>query len=300
MALPKLETPQHSCKLPILEKQIFFRPFLVGEQKALLIAQESENQNEQINEMMRLINLCAEDIIAEDLTTVDLEYLFLQIRIKSVGETSEVLLSCAHCEADNEQIINLEKSEVFTEKEVSNIVSLTPTITMELTLPSYKMIQTIEFQTGEEGELEDMKASDAFEVIQQCVVSIIDGDEVHSREDFTKSESSLCCFLRILPAVSGPTPLPAMTIAALAPSDLAKEADLSTFFLLTSRSISMGCNIATIRLLHFGHTSSCLVIPLTFLFLELSQDRHLSERLVRRSLLRTAVTTELSDLGGFR
>ena len=188
MALPKLETPQHSCKLPILEKQIFFRPFLVGEQKALLIAQESENQNEQINEMMRLINLCAEDIIAEDLTTVDLEYLFLQIRIKSVGETSEVLLSCAHCEADNEQIINLEKSEVFTEKEVSNIVSLTPTITMELTLPSYKMIQTIEFQTGEEGELEDMKASDAFEVIQQCVVSIIDGDEVHSREDFTKSE----------------------------------------------------------------------------------------------------------------
>ena len=103
-------------------------------------------------------------------------------------ETSDILLACQHCEVDNEQTIKLEETEVFTAKEVSNIVSLTPTITMELTLPSYKMIQAIEFQTGEEGELEDMKASDAFEVIQQCVVSIIDGDEVHSREDFTKSE----------------------------------------------------------------------------------------------------------------
>lgn len=188
MALPKLETPQHSCKLPLLGKEVFFRPFLVGEQKALLIAQESENQNEQVNEMMRLINLCSEDIVAEELTTVDLEYLFLQIRIKSVGETSDVVLACTHCEVDNEQTIKLEETEVFKEKEVSNIVSLTPEITMELTLPSYKMIQKIEVQTGEEGDIEDMKASDAFEVIQQCVVSIIDGDEVHSREDFTTTE----------------------------------------------------------------------------------------------------------------
>ena len=188
MALPKLETPQHSCKLPLLEQEVFFRPFLVGEQKSLLIAQEGENQKEQVNEMMRLINLCAEDIVAEDLTTVDLEYLFLQIRIKSVGETSDVVLACTHCEAENEQTIKLEETEVFTEKEVSNIVSLTPQITMELTLPSYRMIQKIELETGDEGQLEDMKTTDVFEVIQQCVVSVIDGDEVHSREDFTKSE----------------------------------------------------------------------------------------------------------------
>ena len=58
MALPKLETPKYSCVLPIIKETVYFRPFLVGEQKTLLIAQESDNYESQINEMIRLINVC--------------------------------------------------------------------------------------------------------------------------------------------------------------------------------------------------------------------------------------------------
>ena len=92
MALPKLETPKHSCVLPSSGETVYYRPFLVGEQKVLLVAQESENANEQIGEMIRLIDICCDDMIAKDLATIDLEYLFLQLRIKSVGETADVQL----------------------------------------------------------------------------------------------------------------------------------------------------------------------------------------------------------------
>ena len=185
MALPKLETPKHKCILPLSEREIKFRPFLVGEQKMLLIAQESENQNDQIDEMMRLIDICCDDVTAEDLTTLDLEYLFLQIRMKSIGETSDISLSCDSCKADNEYQVDLQKTEIVRdEEEISNIVKLTPTISMELEYPSYKMIQKVNFAEGQE----DIKSSDMFVVIQQCVVSIIDNDEVHNRDDFNEKE----------------------------------------------------------------------------------------------------------------
>ena len=101
MALPKLETPKHSCVLPSSEETVNFRPFLVGEQKVLLVAQESDNTNEQISEMIRLIDICCDDIDAKSLATIDLEYLFLQLRIKSVGETADVQMECEHCKELN-------------------------------------------------------------------------------------------------------------------------------------------------------------------------------------------------------
>ena len=78
MALPKLETPKHSCTLPSNGQIIEFRPFLVGEQKMLLIAQESENQNDVIREMMRLIDVCTDDVNVKNLPSIDIEFLFLQ------------------------------------------------------------------------------------------------------------------------------------------------------------------------------------------------------------------------------
>ena len=88
MALPILETPMHSCVLPSSNERIDFRPFLVGEQKLLMIAQESDDQNTQIREMIRLINACCNDVNANQLPTVDLEYLFIFRKYPS----SEILL----------------------------------------------------------------------------------------------------------------------------------------------------------------------------------------------------------------
>ena len=112
MALPILETPMHSCVLPSSNERIEFRPFLVGEQKLLMIAQESDDQNTQVREMIRLINACSDDVNAEKLPTVDLEYLFLQIRIKSVGETSDITMKCDECEAENNTTVDLESAKV--------------------------------------------------------------------------------------------------------------------------------------------------------------------------------------------
>ena len=184
MALPKLETPKHSCVLPTTGETVLFRPFLVGEQKVLLIAQESEDSNMMIREMMRLINICSDDVDVNLIPTVDLEYLFLQIRIKSVGETSDVILQCDKCEADNNVSIELETAELSeSKKEISNIIKLTDSISLELQYPSYSMMEDMDLDSPENTE-------DVFKVMSECIVSVIDGDEVHTKDDFTSKDLS--------------------------------------------------------------------------------------------------------------
>jgi len=182
MALPKLETPKYTCVLPSSKKTVEFRPFLVGEQKVLLIAQEADDANQQIREMIRMIDTCCDDIKAESLSAVDLEYLFLQIRIKSVGETSEVIIACSDCKKDNTVTIDLESTEVLREgKEVSNIVKITPNISLDLQYPNYKVIQQLDAN-----KTDDTKQ--VFEVVAKCINAVIDGDEIHTKDDFEDKE----------------------------------------------------------------------------------------------------------------
>ena len=182
MTLPILETPIHSCVLPSSNKRIDFRPFLVGEQKLLMIAQESDDQNTQIREMIRLINACCDDITAEKLPTIDLEYLFLQIRIKSVGETSDITMNCDQCETENSVTVDLEAAEVKREKEVSNIVKLTDDIFIELQFANYEIMKGLDITA------EDTNTKEAFQLIQRCITSVVQGDEVFTQDDFTEKE----------------------------------------------------------------------------------------------------------------
>ena len=182
MALPILETPMHSCVLPSSNKRIDFRPFLVGEQKLLMIAQESDNQNTQIREMIRLINACCDDITAEKLPTIDLEYLFLQIRIKSVGETSDITMKCDKCETENSVTVDLEAAEVKREKEVSNIVKLTDDISIELQFANYEAMEGLNIST------EESSTKDAFVLMNRCIIAVISRDEVLTRDDFSEKE----------------------------------------------------------------------------------------------------------------
>ena len=184
MALPILETPMHSTVLPSTNERVEFRPFLVGEQKVLMIAQESDDQNTQVREMIRLINVCCDDVEAKKLPTVDLEWLFLQIRIKSVGETSEITTKCTSCEFETSLTVNLESAEVTKEKEVSNIVKLTDSISLELQYPNYEAMEGLDISKEETG------TKDAFVLINRCITSVISGDEVHTRDDFSNKELS--------------------------------------------------------------------------------------------------------------
>ena len=183
MALPKLETPKYSCILPSSGKTVQYRPFLVGEQKVLLMAQESEDQNIQIREMMRLIDVCCDDTDAKKLVTIDLEYLFLQIRIKSVGETSTVNLICKECNTDNEVEVDLEATKIVgADEAIDNTIELTDSISIDLQYPSYDMMQHLDMAK------EDQSTEDMFKLMASCIVSIKDGDEIHSRDDFNKKD----------------------------------------------------------------------------------------------------------------
>ena len=185
MALPKLETPKHSCILPSNGQMIEFRPFLVGEQKMLLIAQESEDKNDIIREMMRLIDICTDNVDVRKIPSIDIEFLFLQLRIKSIGETSNITVKCDddNCEGDTDITIELESAKVIEpEEKVSPIIKLTPKVSMELQYPSYAMMQDLNMLEDE------IPTSEMFKIISKCVVSVIDGDEVLGRDDFTEKE----------------------------------------------------------------------------------------------------------------
>ena len=183
MTLPILDTPTYSCVLPSSKERIEFRPFLVGEQKVLMIAQESDDQASQIREMIRLINACCDDVTAETLPTTDLEWLFLQIRIKSVGETSDVTMKCTKCETENTCTIDLEAANVkYPEKEVSNIVKLTNDISIELQFANYEAMKGLDLTA------EETSTKDAFTLMQRCIMAVIEGDEVMTRDDFNEKE----------------------------------------------------------------------------------------------------------------
>jgi hypothetical protein len=182
MALPKLENPTHSCVLPSTGVTVNYRPFLVGEQKVLMIAQESEDANAQVKEMIRLIDICCDDIDAKKLAGVDLEYLFIQMRIKSVGETSDVVVPCEKCNQDNEIKIDLESVMVNRpEPKVSNIIQITDNVSLDMQQPTYEVIQTMDANKAEDPH-------QIFDMVAKCIVKIIDGDEVHTRDDFTDKE----------------------------------------------------------------------------------------------------------------
>ena len=94
MALPKLNTPKYKLKLPSDGRTVNYRPFLVKEEKLLLIATESGEQEELINAIKTILEDCTDVKGIDTLSTFDIEYLFLQVRAKSVGETVKVSLTC--------------------------------------------------------------------------------------------------------------------------------------------------------------------------------------------------------------
>ena len=130
---------------------------------------------------MRLIDLCCDDVDVKNLPTSDLEYLFLQLRIKSVGETSDILLPCEKCETDNPVSLNLEEAEVRKKNEVDNIIKLTDSVSIELIWPSYNMIEDLSLD-------EELNSQELFSLMADCIVSVIEGDEIHTRDDFTRKE----------------------------------------------------------------------------------------------------------------
>jgi len=181
MTLPKLNTPQYELELPSTGGKIKYRPFLVKEQKLLMMAQESENEDQISNTITSIIDSCTDGKLnAKQLPIFDVEYVFLQLRSKSVGETAKVLITCPDDgETQVDVTLKLDEIAVHMTADHSNEVNLTDKVKMVMKYPKMSDMKGIDISGGIDG---------TFGLISRCVTEIRDGDVVHNRVDMTDKD----------------------------------------------------------------------------------------------------------------
>ena len=181
MALPKLATPTYELEIPSSKDKLTYRPFLVKEEKILLLANESEEESETINAIKQIINNCTfEKLNVDSLALFDLEYIFLRIRAKSVGEIVSLKQLCSD---DNETYpdVSLDLEEVNVDFPVNNTnkIELTDTVGILMRYPKFSLVKLS--TDGSETEY-------IFKMIKECIDQIYDGDMIHERTDFNEQE----------------------------------------------------------------------------------------------------------------
>ena len=186
MPLPKIATPTYELELPSTGETIKYRPFLVKEEKLLVIALESEDTKQISTAIRAVIKNCilTRGIKVEQLPTFDIEYLFLNIRGKSVGEELEVNLICPDDgETQVAVTINLDDIKVKKSDNHSNRIQLDDTIMMEMKYPSLDEFIKNNFDLKEQSAMDQ-----SFELIASCIGTIFTEDEVWAAADCTKKE----------------------------------------------------------------------------------------------------------------
>jgi hypothetical protein len=186
MPLPKIAAPTYALELPSTGQEINYRPFLVKEEKVLVIALESEDNKQITNAIKTVIKNCilTKGIKVEALPTFDIEYLFLNIRGKSVGEEIEVNVICPDDEATQVPVtIDLDDIQVQKSDDHTNKIKLDDTLMMEMKYPSLDEFIKNNFDFNDENSMDQ-----SFNLIASCVNNIFSEDEVWAAEDCTKKE----------------------------------------------------------------------------------------------------------------
>lgn len=186
MALPKLNVPQYTCKLPSNGKSIKFRPFLVKEEKLLYLAMESGENQDMVDAIQRIIIDCTNLTNTKELTTFDIEYLFLQIRTRSVGESVDVTVTCP--DDDVTQVsasVDLDQITVKIDPKHTKELRLTDDLILTMKYPS--MDQFVKMNFGDDdGSMIDQ----VMELAKGCADTITDANQVYQCKDATKKELS--------------------------------------------------------------------------------------------------------------
>ena len=186
MPLPKIATPTYELELPSTGKSIKYRPFLVKEEKVLVIALESEDTKQITNAIKAVLKNCVltKGIKVETLPTFDIEYLFLNIRGKSVGEELEVNIVCPDDGETNVPVfIDLDSIQVEKDDDHTNQIKLDDDLMMEMKYPSLEQFIKNNFDFEEGNQMDQ-----SFELIATCIDKIYNEDEVWATADFTKKE----------------------------------------------------------------------------------------------------------------
>ena len=184
MPLPTISTPTYELTLPSSGKKIKYRPFLVREEKVLIMALESEDTKQITNSVIDILNSCilSKGIKLETLATFDIEYVFLQIRTKSVGETVNVQITCPD---DNETTVEaeipLDDIKVKKTRGHKPEIKLDDSVIVKMKYPSLDTFVEMNFS-------EDQGVEQVFKMAASCIESISDAEQVYDASDSTKEE----------------------------------------------------------------------------------------------------------------
>lgn len=187
MALPKQTTPIYSATVPSTKKEVKFRPFLVKEEKALLVAQQSEDPQVMLDTLKTMLKSCVQTPIdVDNLALFDIEYLFCQLRAKSVGEVVEMMVMCDKCPEEETKarvklMFDLTLLQVNFPEGHTNKISLFDDVGVVMKYPTLDTVKQIE-------GLDQEKADDVFKMVITMIDYIYDDEEVHYAKDQTEEE----------------------------------------------------------------------------------------------------------------
>ena len=188
MPLPTIETPTYELKLPSTNKKIKYRPFLVKEEKILILALESKSQNEITNAVTDVLKKCilTRGIKVDDLPTFDIEYLFLNIRAKSIGEDIKLTVTCPDDgETKVPVTIYVDEIKVIRPKDHNIDIVLDDKISVRMKYPSLNQFIESNFDTDDEAET---MVDKTFRVVADCMDTIFDGEDAWEAKDYSAQE----------------------------------------------------------------------------------------------------------------
>jgi hypothetical protein len=185
MTLPIASTPRYKLTIPSTKKIVTFRPFLVKEEKALLIAQHSEDADTMIGTLKSVIQSCViDDIKVDELALFDIEYIFTQLRAKSVGETVDIILKCDTCTEDKATVkytIDLTKLSVNIPSEHNKTIPLFGDVGVVMRYPTFDIVKQIE-------NLDTLDIDLVFNVICSCIEYVYNSQEMFAAKDQKREE----------------------------------------------------------------------------------------------------------------
>lgn len=185
MPLPKLSTPTYELEIPSTGKKIKYRPFLVKEEKILLLAMETEDERQMATAVKTILSNCIQTprFKIDTLALFDIEYIFLNIRGKSVGESVELNITCPDDGVTVVPIeIDLDDIKVQKSKEHSNIIELSDDVSVVMKYPSMDLFikNNMKDSTSE--------VDDVFEIASMCIDQVVEGEDVYESANFSKKE----------------------------------------------------------------------------------------------------------------
>jgi hypothetical protein len=188
MALPKIDTPVYDLELPLSKKQIRFRPFLVKEQKNLMMAMEADDKETIERNIKQVLTNCTltDGVVIDNLPVIDVEFYFIQLRARSVGEIVENRYICTNevdgtqCSHKMDAKFNLLEISVDIDPEAKDVIKINESISIKLKYPEFSLVEKL--------KKKENAVDIAFEVVIDSIEYIFDGEQYHYASEVTRKE----------------------------------------------------------------------------------------------------------------